>query len=53
MKFIKIEKTIFVCQTCYEQFAMDEHPPSSGWEHTETEDAPYMFCNECGKVESS
>ena len=24
MKFLKIEKTIFVCQACYERFSRDE-----------------------------
>lgn len=53
MKFLKIEKTIFVCQACYERFSRNEHPESRGWDHTEAAAAPFMSCDECGKVESS
>ena len=48
MKFIKIEKFIHVCESCYNRFSRDEHPESGGWTHLEDVEAPYG-CDECGR----
>ena len=49
MKFIKIEKFIHVCESCYHRFSRNEHPESDRWTHHEDVEAPYMSCDECGR----
>jgi len=47
MKFMQLEKTLHVCESCYEKDSRYDYPESHGWVHQEIS-APYMSCDECG-----